>query len=89
MRLITLDWLAGLSLVAVAIWTAWLLRRAAQRVEDAGLAIRPPVYRFTGSDEALAVRTRKRREAADAIRVRAAKVETGAKVSDVLKLVKK
>jgi len=51
--------------------------------------IKPPTYRFTGHNEGLAVRTRKRREAADAIRARANRVDSGARVGDVLRMVKK
>jgi len=49
----------------------------------------PPVRKFDGVDEALAVRTRKRREAAETIRRRADAVETGAAVSKVLAMVKR
>lgn len=58
-------------------------------LDDPALNIKPPRYSFTGSDEQLAARTRIRRDAADAIRSRAAKVESGAKVGDILRIVKK
>ena len=48
-----------------------------------------PVPRFEGHDEALRLRTEARRKAADGIRRRAASVESGAKVSDVLRVVKR
>lgn len=63
----------------------WPFRRAP---EPCDAMIRPPVYRFTGTDEALRKRTEARREAAKAIRARANKVETGAPVSDVLRRVR-
>lgn len=81
--------LVALAQVGIVIVVRAALARWARQLPDAALAIRPPTYRFTGADEALALRTRKRRDAADAIRARAHKVETGAKVADVLRLVKK
>lgn len=48
--------------------------------------IKPPVYRFTGFDEALRTRTKARREAAERIRARAARVDSGAPISAVLQL---
>ena len=47
-----------------------------------------PIQKFTGFDPALRERTAARRQAADKIRVRAAHVETGVLVADVLRLVK-
>lgn len=47
-----------------------------------------PIQKFTGFDPALRDRTATRRQAADKIRTRAAHVETGARVADVLRLVK-
>lgn len=67
----------------------WLRRRSLARDLTRVIAeIRPPTYRFTGLDEPLRKRTEAKRKAADAIRSRAALVETGAPVSDVLRLVK-
>ncbi len=68
--------LAVLAVVAVLVWTVAIVQHAAQQI-DSTCDIKPPVYRFRGYDEALAVRTRKRREAADAIHTRAHKVESG------------
>lgn len=50
--------------------------------------IKPPRVLFAGSDEGLRERTDKRRKAADSIRRRAAGLDAGAKVSDVLRAVK-
>jgi hypothetical protein len=80
--------LAVLSLLGLGIWLHVTLTWAARQIDD-DLVLKPPVYRYDTADEALAVRTRKRREAADAIHTRAHKVESGTKVTDVLKLVKK
>lgn len=51
--------------------------------------IKPPVQKFTGHDEGLAKLTQQRRVAADRIRTRASMVESGAPVSDVLRMVKR
>lgn len=69
-------------------WFDWLFGHTDTLVKTEP-EIRPPVYRFTGSDEALAVRTRARRTASDAMRARAARVDGGAKVGDVLRMVRK
>ena len=55
---------------------------------DETMRLAPPIQKFTGFDPALRERTAARRQAADKIRVRAAHVETGARVADVLRLVK-
>ena len=55
---------------------------------DPALVIKPPILKYAGSDEGMRDRTAKRREAADKIRQRAAHVETGSKVADVLRMVK-
>jgi hypothetical protein len=83
--------LAVLSLVAGALGVVALVANAARTVYgDARDPVVPRyTYRYKLADEALAARTRKRREAADAIHTRAHKVESGTKVADVLKLVKK
>jgi hypothetical protein len=80
--------LAVCSLLGLGIWLHVTLTWAARQIDEQ-LDIKPPVYRYPVADEALAARTRKRREAADAIHTRAHKVESGTKVADVLKLVKK
>ncbi len=49
--------------------------------------IKPPREIFTGCDDALRVRTEKRRLAANGLRQRAQRVETGAPVSDVLRMI--
>jgi len=45
--------------------------------------------RFEGHDDALRIRTERRREAANKMRTRAAKVESGEPVSDLLAMVKR
>lgn len=82
--------LPGGSLIVIALAIGWLVRRARQQSVDAEIQalIKTPVHKFTGHDEALWKRTKDRREAAHKIRVRAAKVETGAPVSDILRRVK-
>lgn len=79
--------LPGGWLVALAVWLRrrWLARDA--RAVDA--LIKPPRPVFEGSDEGLRQRTEKRRQAANGIRGRAARVESGSPVSDVLRLVKR
>ncbi len=83
--------LGSLGAIAAIIVGRWLLASLATRdaVVDIDTLIKPPTYRFKGADEALAQRTRARRAAADAIHARAHKVETGAKVGDVLRMIKK
>lgn len=68
---------------------AWLQRRRERR-EAAQLAQdkRGHTYRFEGHDEALRLRTEKRRQAAESIRKRASSVESGAPVTDVLRRIK-
>ena len=88
MRLIILSVLGG----GAALYLLWMAfahvaRRVAQREPDAALCIRPPMRRFAGFDPALREMTNKRRAAAEAIRARAAHVETGARVASILKLV--
>lgn len=55
---------------------------------DVDTLIKPPRILFAKSDESLRERTWKRRQAADSIRRRAAGLDAGAKVSDVLRAVK-
>jgi hypothetical protein len=86
-------WTGALVLVLLAagmtVLKAWRRRRDRQREADRiARLIRPPNYLFTGSDEQLAARTAKRRTAAENIRRRAANVETGSPVSDVLRSIK-
>jgi hypothetical protein len=66
---------------------SWLFGRRQETTVP--IEIKPPVYRFTGFDESLASRTRQRREASDAMRARAARVDSGDKVGTILKMVKK
>jgi hypothetical protein len=49
----------------------------------------PPTYRFTKADEALPVKMKTRRDAAERIRQRASAVETGAAVSKVLTMARR
>ncbi len=51
--------------------------------------IKPLVIKFTGCDEALRERTAQRRLAAERIRQRAQRVESGSPVREVLTLVRK
>lgn len=60
-----------------------------RRVDPIHGLIKTPRQTFTGSDEALQARTAAKRKAADAIRLRAAKVESGAPVADVLKIARR
>lgn len=90
------DWRRWVLVVAVLalpgglVLAAWLLKRARQDADPWIAAhIKPPSYRWTASDESLRNRTAQRRKAADGIRTRAAKVETGASVSDVLRMIKR
>lgn len=70
---------------------AWLrhqwLAKAAQ-LADAEIAARGYSYRFEGHDDSLRVKTEAKRQAADRMRTRAARVETGSKVSEILRMVK-
>jgi hypothetical protein len=77
--------------IGVVVLIATLVAKAARTVynDEPDPVIPRYTYRYDKADEALAARTRKRREAADAIHTRAHKVESGTKVADVLKLVKK
>ncbi len=50
--------------------------------------ITAPVYKWDRQDDALRVRTEARRKAADAMRARAAHVESGEPVSTILRRVK-
>lgn len=79
---LALGLLAGLWLLV-----AYLARQAEDDVIDT--LIKPVQQRFTGSDEALQARTAKKRQAADSIRRRAAHVESGSQVADVLRMVKR
>jgi hypothetical protein len=75
--------------VASCLGLRWLRRRwLAHEVEAIAREIKQPIYSFVGSDEALRAKTEQRRIAADKIRRRAQSVESGAKVSDVLRMVK-
>lgn len=81
--------LPGGCLIALAFW---LHRRLRARESDSMITrlILPPIYGkgMETHDDALRVKTEVRRKAAAAIRMRAAHVESGAPVKDVLRLVK-
>jgi hypothetical protein len=78
----------GSMLVIRAIAESFRRRRTASELAHADSLIKPASYRFTGTDEAVRERTAKRRRAAAGIRTRAARVDAGAPVSDVLRMVK-
>lgn len=85
-------WLAaavtlGGFVVAGGVWLRrrWLARESAR----INAAIKPPTYVFVGHDDRLRKRSEQRRVAAAGIRARAAKVETGAKLADVLRMVRR
>lgn len=89
-------WLLALPLGSVLYAGIWLRRRwiaseeASERARvDAAIAAKGQRQIFTGHDESLRLKTEARRRAADAIRSRAAHVESGAKAADVLRIVKK
>lgn len=88
MKTLWLLLLPGGSILFAIVWLRrrWIARDAA--AIDA--LIVPPTYGagMTKQNDALRLRTEARRKAADAIRSRAAHVETGASVSDVLRRVK-
>ncbi len=67
--------------------TWWTSRRPEDDPKLAEL-IKPPRILFTGCDEGLRERTEKRRQAAERIRQRAQRVESGSPVSDILRMVK-
>ncbi len=69
---------------------SWLIQRRTDRYEREYLAerIRPPKYRFEGMDEALRARTEQRRRAAEGIRGRAARLESGSRVGEVMRLMR-
>lgn len=61
---------------------------AGQGRADDEIAARGYSYRFAGHDDSLRVKTEAKRQAADRMRTRAARVETGSKVSEILRMVK-
>jgi len=69
----------------------WLFGRRSHQETEPALRIKPIQFgnRFSGTDEAVGNRTRQRREASDAMRARAARVDSGDKVGTILKMVKK
>jgi hypothetical protein len=75
----------GGAIVALVVWLRrrWLARAAARL----NAQIKPPRPIYTAHDDSLRRRTVARRKAADGIRQRAVRVETGSPVSDVLRLV--
>lgn len=91
--LVLLGVLPGGGLLLLAVVAHWLRRRwiaaDAARV-DALIAANRPTHKkgFDEHDEQLRKRTEARRDAADRIRRRAAHVESGARASDVLRMVK-
>jgi hypothetical protein len=81
----------GLLVLALGlVLRAWRRRQATRDAAqvDALIAAKGARPRFTGHDDRLRVKTHQRREAADRFRRKAAHVESGAPVSDVLRLVK-
>lgn len=88
--------LAGLALLlpgsTIVLVAFWLRRRLRTRDVDPTIdaLIVPPIYGkgMETHDDALRVKTEARRKAADAIRTRAAHVESGAPVKDVLRMVR-
>ncbi len=60
-------------------------KRPEDKIDD---LIKPPRILFTGCDEALRERTAQRRLAAERIRQRAQRVESGSPVSEILRMVK-
>jgi hypothetical protein len=75
----------------MSFWS-WLWHRRSSRYADAYIdgCIRDNAerVRFDGFDPALRERSAQRRQAADGIRARAARVESGSRVADVLRRVK-
>lgn len=82
--------LALLGLILL-ILTPWIIARLGRRYGSDDLVI-PPLskerYLYLNADESLRERTAKKRQAADVIRTRAAKVESGSPVSEILRRVK-
>jgi len=86
---------AGIALAVVAL-QAWYRRWRDQQpdpaLDDPRWKITPLTkerYLYLNADETLAVKTGQRRGAASAIRARAARVETGEPVRDVLRMAKR
>lgn len=76
-------------LVGVYVVARWLRQRAtAREVARIDGLIRPPVLKFAKHDDNLRLRTEQRRKAADGLRTRAAHVDSGSSVSDLLRRVK-
>ena len=76
------------SLALVGLWfrRRWLNQETV-RINGLIVPLDKKHYRFTGHDENLQQRTTARRREADGIRSRAAKVESGAHTSDLLRRV--
>lgn len=85
MKWLVLATLGG-ALLVIAPWVVARLGRRYGQDDVIETAIKAPTYRHVGADEGLQARSRQRRDAADRIRARAAAVESGAKVADVLRL---
>jgi hypothetical protein len=84
--------LPGGFLIGLVLLVRWFQSRAAleerERIQTLIALKGRHQYRYEGMDEALRERTNKRRQAAEGIRSRAAKVYAGESVSDILRLVK-
>lgn len=63
-------------------------RQRQQIAREIADLIKPPVQTYDGHNDALRILTKARRDAADRMRARAAKVESGSKTSDILRMVK-
>lgn len=77
----------ALSVLALFV-TPWIVAYLGRHYGSDDVPISKPRYRYLNADEGLRERTAKRRQAADAIRKRAAKVDSGNPVFDVLRMVK-
>lgn len=84
-----MTWLLAVALVAALAIVVGYCQRGYATDDKIDTLIKPVDQRFVGSDEALQARTLLKRKAADTIRRRAAKVESGSTVADVLRMVRK
>lgn len=66
----------------------WPFRRRSQAALKTIDAIKPPIYSFTGQDDALRQRTEARRKASESMRARASHIDSGEAVSNILRRVK-
>lgn len=67
-------------------WRAWWYGRPDDVIDR---LIRPPVVKYTGTDEGLAVKAAQRRTAADSIRRRAVAAAAGESVRKLLTMAKR